>query len=67
MTTIVQPKKSTPKEMNPEHDLDLDHTREQEIVDRINDQNTSADYGGRQGRTNKKSDSGIDIAGPGGK
>jgi hypothetical protein len=67
MTTTVQPKQSTPKELNPEHDLNLDREREQQIVDRINDKNTSADYGSRSGRTNKTSGSGIDIAGPGGK
>lgn len=72
MTTIVQPK-STPKELNPEDDLDVDRKLEQEVVDRTeqvqkqNDKNTSADYGGRAGKTNKLPGSGIDIAGPGGK
>lgn len=72
MSTNVQPK-STPKELNPEADLDLDRKLEQEVVDRPaqiqkqNDKNTSADYGGRSGKTNKLSGSGIDIAGPGGK
>lgn len=64
--TTVQPK-STPKELNPDEDLDLKRKQAQEVVDRENDKNTSADYGGRSGKTNKLSGSGIDVAGPGGK